>query len=77
MKAYTMGARALTESSNQTKEIFTDKMVEEGVITPEQGDIMNKHSILITEKSYLGTLWNKWWDKEGNYMKIVVVKVLE
>ena len=76
MKAYTMSAAALTGHGNQIKELFLDKMVKEGKLTKEQEDELNNYCIVIAEKGFLGSLWDKLWKKDEEGMVISVVKVI-
>jgi len=54
MKAYTMSAKNLTENGNVIKELFLHVMEEEGQITKEQKDKMNKYCVVVSEKSFYG-----------------------
>lgn len=78
MKAYTMGARALTESGNQFKEVFLEKMVKEGQITEEKKNEMNNYVVVVTERGFFGQLWDKilFKDPKDVEMKISVVKII-
>ena len=77
MKAYTMGARALTESGNQFKEVFLSAMVKEGLLTEEQEKEMNNYCIIVSEKSFFGKFWDKIFFKDNDDMKINVVKIIK
>lgn len=77
MKAYTMTASTLTETGNNLKEIFLDKMLKEEHITEEQKDKMNKYCFVISEKSFFGKIWDKIYWKDNDEMKILVVKIVE
>jgi|AntRauMFilla1563_2_1112583.scaffolds.fasta_scaffold00263_10 polyhydroxyalkanoate synthesis regulator phasin len=76
MVAYTMGARALTESANQFKEVFLKEMVRHGKISKEQQTEMNQYVIIVSEKGFLGKIWDKLWSKDSDAMQIVVVKII-
>lgn len=77
MKAYTMSARALTESANQFKEIFTKQMLKEGVIDKDQINKMNQYCVVVHEKGFFGSLWDKiQFKKDSSDMVITVVKVV-
>lgn len=58
MKVYTMGPIALTESSNQFKEVFLEAMVQEGLIDEELQKEMNNYCVVVSEKSFFGKLWD-------------------
>lgn len=78
MENYIMSDESLTQSSNQVKEIFLNKMLEEKNITKEQFDVMCKYSIVIAKKSILGRWWDKLWKKgEEKESVIFVAKILD
>jgi hypothetical protein len=77
IKGWTMTTKTLTEEGNNFKEIFLEKMQEEGHITKEQADIMNKYCFVIAEKSFFGKIWDKiLWKDNSESINIVVVKVI-
>lgn len=77
MKEWKMDTKLITEESNKMKEIFLQKMQEEGHITKEQLDEMNKYCFVIAEKSFFAKIWDKiLWKDDPEAVKIIVVKVL-
>ncbi len=75
MKAYTMGARALTENGNQIKEEFLKKMVISGEITQEKADKMNNYCVVIAEKGFFGKIWDKIFGNDED-MHIIIVRII-
>ena len=79
MKTYIMDAQNLTKHSNQTKQVFLEAMVKEKKITQELADEMNDYCVVIVEKGFFGSIWDKvfWPKKDDDNLKINVVKVLD
>lgn len=78
IKGWTMTPKSLTEQGNYMKEIFLDKMKNEGHISEEQVDKMNKYCFVVAEKSFFGKVWDKiLWKSDPEAVNITVVKVLE
>ncbi len=77
IKGWTMTPKSITEEGNKMKEIFLQKMQEEGHITKEQVDEMNKYCFVVAEKTFFGKIWDKLlWKDDPDAVKIIVVKVL-
>ena len=74
---YSFKSTDLTETGNQLKEIFLEKMKKEGHITEEQESMMNQYCFVLCEKSYFGKLWNKLWSNDEKDVKIIIVKIME
>lgn len=72
-----MSARALTEHSNDVKEIFLENMLLEGCITQEQFDNMKNYCIVVAEKGYFGRIWDKIFWKNDDDMNIATVKIIK
>ena len=77
IKGFTMTPTSITETGNQMKEIFLQKMKEEGHLTEEQETTMNKYCFVVAEKSFFGKIWDKiLWKEDKEAVNIIVVKVL-
>lgn len=72
---FTMTREGLTETGNQFKEVFLEKMHQEGIIDDNQFKQMLGYSIILSKKKYLGGIWDKLFNKD--YDRIVVVKVID
>lgn len=73
---YTLTDKELTQTGNQMKERFLQKMFYENIISKEQKDEMNNYSIVVTSKSVLGRFWDKLFSKKDESL-IFIVKVID
>lgn len=70
----------LTEIANNSKDIYLLAMFKEGIITEEQFDKMQRYAIHYQTKTTLGQWVERVFfkkEKEDNYFKAVIVKVIE
>jgi hypothetical protein len=72
MKLWTYDAERLTEELNRGKEIFVKAMFAEGAITAQQYEVMQEHSIILANKGFFGSLWDKIFKKKDAAYYFVV-----
>jgi membrane peptidoglycan carboxypeptidase len=76
-KYWTLTTKTFTEEANHIKEVYLQRMKDENIITQDQFDEMNKHCIVIADKSFFGAFWDKiLWKNSQTEANIIVVKVL-
>jgi hypothetical protein len=67
-----MGTESLTEELNKSKELFIQTMHQNGIITDQQFETMQEHSIVIAQKGFFGSLWDKIFKKDDSAYYFVV-----
>ena len=74
IKTYTYTSEDLTAFSNQVKEVFVDALLQSGEISDEQAETFTAdYAVIISEKSFLGKLWDKarGLTSEGPFYQVV------
>lgn len=67
----------LTKTGNQIIDCFLNAMEKEGLIDNKKHCTLKGYSIVIVNKSVLGTWWDRLWRKGSNNPRIMIVKVIE
>lgn len=76
--SYTYGNEDLTGQGNDFKDIFIEKMLQEGIITNEQANKMFPYCFVVAEKGFFGKMWDKFiWGAKDDVARILMVKVVE
>ena len=72
---FSMTREELTEEINKGKELFIKAIHEDGIITDQQYEVMQQHSIVVANKGFFGSLWDKIF-KNDDSSYYFVVKIL-
>lgn len=72
IKRYSMDIEGLNEEMNKGKELFVRSMYDSGVITAQQYEVMQGHSIAVARKGFFGSLWDRVFKKNDSAYYFVV-----
>ncbi len=75
-RAWVCTGETMTSDLNDIKEMFLEAMLEEEQITKEQLDKINEYCLVVHQKGFFGSMWDKFWVKKPNGIKACVVKVI-
>ena len=76
MELYTFTQEELTQQLNKGKEVYLDALRKEGIITQDQLNDMASYSIVLANKTVLGSLWDKFFTKKGT-TRFFIAKILD
>lgn len=76
MKMYTETSDDMTANANQVLHQFIKTMFKEKVIDQDKKEEMEQYSIVLAEKGFFGSFWDKLWGNEDSKVRIFVVKML-
>jgi len=76
MEQFLFNQEELTKELNKGREIYLDALLKEGVLTKEKVDEMSDYVIVLANKTVLGSIWDKFFNKK-TAARYFVVKVLE
>ena len=75
MQIYSMTENDLTKISNQVKESLVQALLGNEIISNENArKVVNEYTIVVTQKGWLGNLWDKFHGIKGEHMAINVLK---
>lgn len=77
MKMYSMQDRNITVECNNALDYITKHLLKDGIIDSSQAFEISRYRVVLEEKGYFGSFWDKIFYKDDTKSKYVVVKVME